>query len=310
MTSPALVLLLLAASARAEQSAPAPAAQEYVDPEALRARAEALRDAVADVSVSNFAIKERAHGFFDKLPMERLAVPVGNYRRMEQERVDGRLGSIEGMQKAADARIEEWKRTHHEPPPPELLQSADEARALQAGKRLDYDAEGRLAPNQMGTFKYMKDQLTGGLVTLNQRMRLLSAIVGEAFTYATVAHEARHSLDRAAGRLSPEREIEGEISAFRSQYLWLKLMDPSGERMLTLHGTLKLRRDRAVDPDIKAAYAEAVVYIEHLSDVRSTGGDEDKLKKLVEKLGYSDGHDHHDHDGHEHGRAAALPPSA
>ncbi|UPT74773.1 MAG: hypothetical protein M0D55_03355 [Elusimicrobiota bacterium] len=161
----------------------------------------------------------------------------------------------------------------------------------------------------MGLFTYMRDRLTGGIVKLNDRMKLLGALVGHAFTYATVVHEAKHARDRESGRLTPEKQIAGEIAAFRVQHDWLALMDPSGERMLTLWGALKLRRDRAVDPDAKAAYAEAVVYLEHLSDVRSTGGDEDKLKKLVHKLGYADGHDHHDHDGHDHGRAAALPPA-
>src|SRR5206468_2254665 len=81
------------------------------------------------------------------------------------------------------------------------------ADALREAKRLDYDSEGRLAANQMGIFKYMKDSLDGGFVKLNERMTILTALVGEAFTYATVVHEAQHARDRAAGRLSPEREI-------------------------------------------------------------------------------------------------------
>jgi hypothetical protein len=303
----AALLLLIAFPVLADEPAPA---QAFVDPAMLSARADALRDAVADASVSNYSLKEQAHGFFDKLPSETLVVPVRGYRRMEQEKVDGKLGSIEGMQAAADARIAEWKRTHHEPPPPDLVSSVEEARALHEGKKLTYDSEGQLSANQMGIFKYMKDSLDGGFVKLNQRMAVLGALVGEAFTYATVAHEAQHAIDRAAGRLTPEKEIAGEISAFRVQYLWLKLMDPSGERMLTLHARLKAAIPREKDEDVKKALSEAVVYLEHLSDVVSTNGKEDELKKLVEKLGYSDGkHEHSDGD-HDHGRAAALPPSA
>ena len=308
--SAALALLLIAAPTFADQPAPAPAVQEFVDPATLKARAEALRDAVADKSVSDISVKSRAYGFFDKLPEQRLVVAAGNTRRMDREPVTGKLGSIAGMQKAADERIAEWKRTHNEPPPPDITASVAEARALQDGKRLSYDDEGRLAPNQMGIFQYMRDSLDGGLIKLNERMRILGALVGEAFTYATVAHEIKHRLDRAAGRLTPEEEIAGEISAFRVQYLWLKLMDPSGERMLTLHGSLKMWMLREPDTEIKAALNDAVVYLEHLSDVVATNGKEDELKKLVENLGYSDDHKHdHGDDGHK-GRSTALPTSA
>ena len=303
----AALLLLTASSVLADEPASAPA-QSFVDPAMLSARADALRDAVADASVSNYTIKESAHGFFDKLPAETLVVPVRGYRRMEQEKVDGKLGSIVGMQEAADARVAEWRRTHKEPPPPDLEASVAESRALHEGKQLTFDSEGQLSANQMGIFKYMKDSLAGGFVKLNERMSVLGALVGEAFTYATVAHEAQHSLDRKAGRLTPEQEIAGEISAFRVQYLWLKLMDPSGERMLTLHARLKARIPREQDDDVKKALSEAVVYLEHLSDVVSTNGKDDELKKLVEKLGYSDGK--HEHSDGDHGRGAALPPSA
>jgi hypothetical protein len=263
------------------------------------------------MSVSNVSIKTRAHGFFDKLPDQQLVVAAGNYRRMDRERVPGKVGSIDGMTDEADLRIEQWKRTRTEPPPPALETAVARARALKEDKSLSYDTEGALAPNQMGIFQYMRDRLDGGVIKLNERMKLLGILVGDAFTYATVSHEAQHSLDRAAGRLTPEQEVSGEVSAFRTQYHWLKLMDPSGERMLTLHGRLKMWALREPDDEIKAVLNEAVVYLEHLSDVVATNGKEDELKKLVEKLGYKDGKHHHD-DGHDHGRSrdGASPTSA
>lgn len=306
----ALAFSLLAAPAFADQPAPAPAAQEFVNPATLKARADALRDAVADISVSNVSIKTQAHGFFDKLPDQQLVVSAGNYRRMDREPVTGKVGSIDGMQEAADIRIAKWKRTHTEPPPPELMETVAQAHILQGNKHLSYDSEGKLAPNQMGIFQYMRDRLDGGVVKLNDRMKLLGILVGDAFTYATVAHEAQHSLDRAAGKLTPEQEIAGEISAFKTQYLWLKLMDPSGERMLTLHGSLKMWMLREPDDKVKIALGEAVTYLEHLSEVVETNGDKDALEKLVKKLGYSDEHKHeHGDDGHQ-SRGAALPTSA
>lgn len=309
MALSALLALLIAAPAFSEPAAPAAAPAEqgqYVDPVAMRARAEALRDAVADMSVSNVAIHSRAQGFFDRIPQENVAIHP-TYYRMQREPVQGKMGTIKGMQEEADRRIEQWKRTHVEPPPPEIEGAVAVARDLKDSKRLDYDTAGKLAENQMGIFTYMRDKLEGGKVQLNERMKILTALCGEAFTYATVAHEAQHARDRAAGKLSPEQEVEGEISAFRVQYLWVKLIDPTGERLLTLHGTLRFERDRAADPKIKVALAQAVTYLEHLSDVIETEGKHDELKKLVEKLGYSDGHDH----DHEHeSRGASSPTSA
>ena len=316
MAFTALALALLATPLLADQPAPpagaAPAEQEYVDPATLKARADALRDAVADVSVTDIAVKTRASGFFERIPDQRLVVAAGNYRRMDREPVTGQVGSIEGMTSEADRRIEQWRRTHKEPPPPALEAAVAQSHELEKGGSLSYDSEGALAPNQMGIFKYMRDRFDGGMIKLNERMKILGILVGDAFTYATVSHEAQHSLDRAAGRLTPEEEVAGEISAFRTQYLWLKLMDPSGERMLTLHAGLKHWMQRESDDEIKAALNEAVVYLEHLSDVVATNGDEAELKKLVLKLGYKDGHKHEHGDGHDHGRSrdGASPTSA
>jgi len=306
----ALAFLFIAAPVLADGPAPEPAAQQFVDPAMLKARADSLRDAVSDMNVSNVSIKTRAHGFFDKLPEERLVVSAGNYRRMEREAVKGELGTIEGMTDMADLRIAEWKRTHTEPPPVDLEIAVSQARSLQETKALGYDEEGKLAPNQMGIFKYMRDRFDGGAVKLNERMKILGALVGDAFTYATVAHEAQHSVDRKAGKLTPEEEIAGEISAFKTQYLWLKLMDPSGEKMLTLHGTLTMAWRREQDPEVKEALHNAVVYLEHLSSVVETNGKEDELRKLIEKLGYSDDHKHDHGDDAHRNRVAASPTSA
>lgn len=302
------ILLLVAAPVLADQAAPAPDAQEFINPASLQARADALRDAVSDRSVSDVFVKEQGNGFFDKLPAQSLVVPTGDYRRMEREAVSGQLGTIEGMTDEADVRIAAWKRAHTEPPPPELEAAVAQARELRDGKRLSYDTQGRLADNQMGIFQYMTDRLDGGFVKLNDRMKVLGALVGNAFTYATVVHESRHSSDRERGALTPEQVVAGEVSAFRVQYQWLKLMDPKGERMLMLHAKLRLWRNRESDPEVKVILNQAVVYLEHLSDVVSTNGDEDELKKLVKKLGYEDGHAHDD--GHDHGRDTALPTSA
>ena len=94
-------------------------------------------------------------------------------------------------------RIAEWQRTRREPPPPELVATVAQGLALKEGKRLVYDEDGQLAPNQMGIFQYMRDRLDDGFVKLNDRMKLLGLLVGNAFTYATVAHEVQAFLSTA-----------------------------------------------------------------------------------------------------------------
>ena len=74
------------------------------------------------------------------------------------------------------------------------------------------------------------------------------------------------------------------MSSFRVQFQWLKLMDPSGERMLTLHSALKLRLARETDPLVKDALKGAVDYLEHLSDVVATNGKDKDLRELAERL--------------------------
>ncbi|UPT74774.1 MAG: hypothetical protein M0D55_03360 [Elusimicrobiota bacterium] len=124
MALSALLALLIAVPAFAQGPAEP---QPVVDPAILRERADNLRDAVADMSVSNVSIKARAHGFFDALPREQIAVPVYR-RRMDREPVRGELGSIEKMAEEADARIDRWKRTHKEPPPPSSRPSSPRPR--------------------------------------------------------------------------------------------------------------------------------------------------------------------------------------
>ena len=282
---------LLAAPSRAQYAtAPAAAApddaaqaeQARVDPGALHVESENLRDAIMDPKVSASGAKELARSFFDRV--NAVGTPVAVLPRTERERVTGELGSIEGFQRTAEARLEEWRKRTREVPPPELSQAVELARRMNDGEKLDF--EGGMAENQMGVFRYMKDRYDG-IIRLNDRLQLLAAIIGPAFAYATVAHESAHARDRAAGKLGDESEIDGEIRAFKTQYLWLMLMDPIGERLMVLRSTVALSLRRRRDP-VKEL---ALKYLDHLVSVRETAGDERSLRKLVEALGYgNDGH--------------------
>lgn len=282
----AAALLVLAARARA-QPAPASGAPDdhaaAINPAVMQAETDALRDAVSDGSTSVDALHARAGALFTNVQSQ---TPLVRPRWVppEHENVDGRIGTVDGMIAAAQQRLEIYRKTHREPPPPDLVAAMGTARALRDAHRADFDRTGALAENQMGVFRYVKGQ-AGGLVELNRSMALITARIGEAFAYATFAHEAGHALAHEQGRLDAAHDIDDEVQAFRVQYLWLTVMDPTGMRLAVLDTTLrtylKLHHDSPVT-------AQAVRYLDHLNDLWFTGGEEGKLREFVKNLGYSD----------------------
>jgi hypothetical protein len=262
-----------------------------VNPDAVRKQADELHDAVASPTTTDSGVHDRAAGFFEGLQRETpLVRPTPHF--MDRERVDGHVGTVDGMIETAQARYDHYKLTTTEVPATELDESIKYARGLREDKRADFDKAGRMAENQMGVFRYAKDKLEGGLVELNGRMALMATRIGEAFTYATLVHEATHAKARASGRLTPEQVIDGEVEAYRVQYRWLKVVDPSEERLIVLHVTLSIHLKRHPEDRVTA---QAVSYVTHLIDLYDTNGEDDKIREYVKKLGYEDGD--HDHDG-------------
>ena len=265
----------------ADQKGPIP-----VDPAAIQEQADALHDAVASPSVDNFSIHGKAAGFFENIQRETPLVRPAP-RRMDREPVDGHVGTIDGMIATAQRRYDHYKMTTTEVPAADLANAVDYAKVLRADKRADFERGGRMAEDQMGEFVYrVQDKLDAGLVEINARMALMATRIGEAFSYATLAHEAAHAEARSEGRLTPENVIDGEIEAYRVQYRWLKVIDPSAERMIVMRSTLKLYLAR--HPEDQATRA-SIAYLEHLLQLWDTSGEEGKLRELVKRLGYEDG---------------------
>lgn len=280
----ALVLLAAALPARAQSVAAGdPQAPARVSLGAVRAQTEALRDAVASPATSEVALRGEAAALFEALQRETPVVRP-TPRRMDREEIDGRLGTIDGMIAEAQRRSDHY-RLATGTPPPALTDSIIGAKALRAQGRADFDAAGRMPDNQMGVFRYDSTKLEGGIVEVNRWMALIAARLGEAFAYATLVHEATHALAREQGRLSPERVVDGEVEAFRVQYLWLTVMDPLGERAIVLDSVLKLRLRAHPEDEVSRL---ALAYVDHLIEVRDTGGEDEALRKLVEKLGYEE----------------------
>jgi len=284
-----LSALLFASAAHAQTaapSAPAPADARpaLVTPAQLRARADALLDAVADQSVSDYRLHGDAAALFANVQSETpLAAPV--YVPIDREHVDGKVGTIDGMISTADERIDAYRKRFHVDPPPDVVAAQQKAASLRDEGRASLDKTGRMAENQMGVFKYDPTKLTGGIVELNRRMALIATRIGEAFTFVTFAHEATHARDRENNDLDAKHEIDGEVHAFRVQYLALTTVDPTGMRLVVLQSTLKLRLESHPDDAITAM---SLRYVEHLLDLWDTHGEEGKLRAFVEHLGYED----------------------
>jgi len=291
----ALALALLSSRAPAQETPPAtpasPAPQNgidarptAVDPVLLQKKADDLRDAVADPGSSLYRLHADAGALFNNVQSQ-TPVRRPHARLIERENVDGRIGTLDGMIEAANRRFDAYKLRFHAPPPPDATASAETAVAFKEQGRADFDKKNRLTDEQMGVFRYAPADVAGGVIELNRRLALIATRIGEAFAYSTLVHEATHARDRAAGKLSPEHAKDGEVNAFRVEYLWLTTMDPTGMRLIDLQLTLDDWTKRH-PKDVLSAHALA--YVQHLTALRQTGGEEKKLRKFVDDLGYED----------------------
>ena len=295
MKAAALLLLLGPVQALA-QGAPAPT-PDYIDLATLGDRANDLRDAVADPRQSDIAVKGRGAANADRWSREQ-PVFVVNRHRMERAEVSGKIGDLKTMQDAAEDRVQWWRANRKRPVPAKLSEAVDMGRAMLSAKNMSFQT--LLDPGQMGKFAYKTDTTQDGQVQLNERLKLVCAMIGDQFCYATALHELTHKCDRLSGFLTPENWKAGEISAFSNQIEYLRIVDERGDKLVTKHRELEIARDLERDPDLKKLYADSVRYLEHLSEVvecyQGDGRDKDqRLKDLVERLYKGkDGHDHGD----------------
>ena len=277
-TTTAILLLLAAGPLRAQEAKPTP-----VSVAAAQSDVDQLHDAVASPAYDDFAVHARAAGFFDGIPSETPLIRPAP-RGMDREPIDGREGSIDGMIDAAQKRYDLYKFSATEVPDAKLDAAIAYAKELRARKRVDFDAA--MAENQMGEFDLPKDKSDGGAVKLNTRLPLMATRIGEAFCYAALVHEAAHAKALAEGRLDLARTVDNEVEAYRVEYLWLKVIDPSGQRMVVLDSTLKLRLE-AHPEDALSRLSRS--YVQHLLQLWFTNGEDAKLRDFVRRIGYGDG---------------------
>lgn len=277
-----LVLLIAAPEANAEGVAYGPAEQaDVVDFATLTRRANDLRDAVADPRQTEYAIKGKGTASADRFNRDQIVYSVNRYR-MDRAVTTGELGDIPTMQKAAEDRAVWWN-YHRKTRVPDRVQKAiEKGREMIDTRAIGFDA--LMSPEQMGKFAYNTETTEGGSVSLNQRLRMICALIGDQFCYATSIHELTHKLDRQDGVLTPQEWKKGEVRAFKVQCQWVHIVDETGDQLVTQHRMLELERDRQTDDTKKKLLASAVKYLEHISDVVETDCKDEPLTKLVEKL--------------------------
>jgi hypothetical protein len=270
--------------------APAQKGPDLVNPAAIQTQSDQLHDAVAAPATQDGDLRFGAARLFESVQSE---TPLFRPAPMPiaRERVDGHVGTIDGMVQEAQQRWDHYKMHATEVPNVDLDASIAFGKRLRNAKRMDFDKTGAMPENQMGVFHYAKDTLTGGIVEMNNRMALIATRLGEAFSYSTLVHEATHAKAREAGRLDPKAVIDGEVEAYRAQYYWIKSLDPKAERMAVLHSTLTLWLKH--HPEDKVSQM-SLTYLEHLITVFDTDGEDSKIKKMIKDLGYHDGDDDHD----------------
>jgi hypothetical protein len=287
----ALVLTLLAPGAAVAAPREAGATVDV-----FRERVVEVARTAADPAASPAAVWEKGQAFFGSIPATRIQVQA-NLRGWDfgvDALGDGREVTAQelsayGREKLSDLNVGPV------PVPDTLRDSVNGLTRLDAAGMVKtrYD----MGESLMGALIHDERNPSAARIDTNARLLAIAAVIGKAFGFATMAHEARHLFEFLLGRLSSRAVVAGEIPAFRSQYDWLVLVDPHGERLpyARLYVDNLARRYPHVE-----TYRDARRFLLHLAEVRATNGEERAIRELIERLGYREGEQHHPGDGHAH----------
>ncbi|MDX6770528.1 MAG: hypothetical protein SF051_13420 [Elusimicrobiota bacterium] len=278
--------LLLPAPAMADAPPSATAVTVY------EAQVAEVAKVAADPAASPVAVRVTAQNFFDSVPKTVVVVKAefSGWDMGRGELGQGELVSAKDLINAGNERVRDLGL---EVPTP-LRDAVASASTLHDGGAVRF---AELAPEQMGMYRYARQRVESGVIELNHRLSEIAAVIGARFAYATVAHEAGHREAHEHGRLSDDRVVEGELEAFKVQYDWLVAVDPRGERLPyaieALNRQIEAGRGGSLAQDCRR-------FLAHLAELRQTGRDDRRLRELIERLGYREGHGHHEGDGHDH----------
>ncbi|HAH07343.1 MAG TPA: hypothetical protein DCM05_12620 [Elusimicrobia bacterium] len=264
--------------AAAQASFSASSAEESQRVDYLEDKATELKDAVANPTLDNQDIHALASRLFERLPEETTAdVPAVNLRGWKKPDLRSEE-SVDGLMQ----KMREGLETNDVPPPAQdqMLGAYQYGEAMRKASKMYYDQEDELQPGQIGAYVYTKDSAIK--IIFNKGMRLLQRFLGDDFAAATAVHEAGHTRDHFAGELNPVQVRKGEKLAFQSEYWWLKIIDPTGEKLSFARASIgKFATGKMKAPE------SVCEYLEHLASIRDYG-DKGDFDGLVDSLGYKD----------------------
>lgn len=292
----AALLALPAAAQTVQYGAPAPAlpaAPETPQAAAIVDQTDQLNDALANPAVSKDELHGRAGNLFGNLLRQDSAAIGGVDLRGWEKPDTSTSGNVDGLiEKSGDTIAEaKFKTTADAPPAPELVDAWLYGRELRKADMMGYDQDGKLDKGTLGAFLYTKTAALG--VLFNKKFTDIQRWVGDQFAAATAVHEAAHARDHAAGELNAQEVKKGEKLAFETEYKYLRLVDPTGQKLS--YARVNLCSPTSLAPKV------ACDYVTHLAKI-SWYGEKGDWDGLVAALGYEDrpGHDHAHHAGDGH----------
>jgi hypothetical protein len=287
MKSAALLLALLAPWAAAEGAArPAATAADT-----FRERVELVTKTAADPAASPAAVWERGQNLYLNNVNIRVEPNLRGWDFGGRELGDGQRVEVKelveyGRQKTTDLGIEV---------PEPLRDSVNDLTALDAAGRVREGSASDMGPSQMGRIRYNEQDCSSGDVDLHELMPGVIGVIGKAFGYSTFAHEGRHLREHRRCGLSDEHVKLNETLAFQSQYDWLRLVDPHGERLAYARawvGNLIRRHGHGSIIDGSQAYLNHLAELRVAGDADAASGSDRNIRELVDRLGYEEGHQH------------------
>jgi hypothetical protein len=248
----------------------------------IKTETDELRDAVLDPNTSNTQLYEQASALFGAIP-RRDSSRMGTVNLHGWEKPDPATNmDVQGMMtRTQEHMLRSWSE-HKVPPKPEILEAYQYGGGLHAAGLMTYDTKGKLTKNQLGAYLYTATSAVG--ILFNDAFRVLQAWLGDELASATLIHEGAHARDHAQGKLNPVEVQKGEVQAFRTEFEWLKTLDPRGEKLAwarTTYCGIGVPNARAKAPGLVCEY------LQHLAKIQYHGERND-FDGLVEQLGYAD----------------------
>lgn len=304
MTSVGILAALLASAALAdpgvEYTAPAPTPPPAVETGpvgSIEMETGKLQDALSNPATSKAELHGRAEALFGGM-LRPEASAIGGIELRGWEKPDtSSEDSVAGLIDRSGNTIAAAKfKTNAAPPPsPELVDAWHSGRALAADGMAKYDDEDQLGKGTLGAFLYTKTEAIG--IVFNKHFKSIQRWLGDEFAAATAIHESAHARDHAKGELNAKEVKKGEKQAFETEYKYLRLVDPKGQK-------LAWARVNFCRPDTMAPKL-VCDYLTHLAKI-SWHGEKGDWDGLVSSLGYQDraedpfAHAHGPDDGHGH----------